>query len=184
MYLPADFFKQFGNAIINACEQTPIFPSVKAAQMALETGYGKSKIGNNMFGIKADGPHSPYWSGKAMSADTTEVINGKSGSYKLAFRAYNSIADSIRDHTYFLLQNSRYRKAGVFTAKTPEDQARALQAAGYATDAGYAQKLIQIIERYRLKSLDEKKKRMKTIELSIASVLLIIAGYFLYKNFK
>jgi flagellum-specific peptidoglycan hydrolase FlgJ len=184
MYLPADFFKQFGNSIIEACQGTPIFPSVKAAQMALETGYGKSKVGNNMFGIKASGAHSPYWSGRAQTAKTTEVIEGKAGTYNLAFREYNSISDSIRDHSYFLLQNPRYRKAGVFGASTPEQQAKALQAAGYATDPGYADKLIQIINRYGLKSLDEKKKRMKKIELTIAVTLLIISGYFLYKNFR
>ena len=157
MYLPADFFRQYGPAIVEACQGTAIFPSVKAAQMALETGYGKSKVGNNMFGIKAQGATSPYWKGKTISANTTEVIQGKAGTFNLAFRDYNSVADSIRDHSYFLLQNPRYRKAGVFSAKTPQDQTRALQAAGYATDPGYSDKLIQIIARYGLESLDKKK---------------------------
>jgi len=157
MYLPADFFRQFGPDIIDACQGTPIFPSVKAAQMALETGYGKSKVGNNMFGIKASGSASPYWKGERINAQTTEVIQGKAGNYALDFRAYKSVADSIRDHSYFLLQNPRYRKAGVFSATTPQDQARALQAAGYATDPDYASKLISIIARYKLESLDKKK---------------------------
>jgi len=158
MYLPADFFTQFSPEILAACQGTPLFPSVTAAQAALETGYGKSKIANNMFGIKAIGAHSPYWKGAAQAAKTTEVLNGTAGTYNLEFRAYDSVTDSIKDHSYFLLQNPRYSKAGVFTAKTPEDQARALQAAGYATDPGYADKLIQIINKYSLKSLDEKKK--------------------------
>lgn len=157
MLLPQDFFKKYADDIIKAVKDTGLFPSVKAAQMALETGYGKSKVGNNMFGIKATGKHSPYWKGRQVTASTTEVINGKAGTYNLPFREYNSISDSIADHTHFLIVNPRYKAAGVFTAKTPEDQARALQLAGYATDPDYSKKLIQIINRYNLKSLDEKK---------------------------
>ena len=163
MFLPGDFFQQYGNAIVKACLNTPIFPSVKAAQMALETGYGKSKVGNNMFGIKAAGAYTPYWKGDKTNAKTTEVIQGQAGSYNLDFRAYKSTADSIADHNIFLLENPRYRKAGVFSAKTPQDQARALQAAGYATDPGYAEKLIGLINRYNLESLDKKKKENENL---------------------
>jgi len=158
MYLPQDFIRQFSADVIDASQGTGLFPSVIMAQMCLESGYGKSKIGNNMFGIKASGAHSPYWTGAAMNADTTEVINGSAGTYNLAFRSYTSISDSIRDHSYFLLQNPRYRQHGVLGATTAQDQARALQAAGYATDPGYAAKLIQIIAKYNLESLDIKKK--------------------------
>ncbi|MCX6265877.1 MAG: glucosaminidase domain-containing protein [Bacteroidetes bacterium] len=179
MFLPGDFFKKYGAALVEATQGTPLFPSIKAAQAALETGYGKSTIGNNLFGIKAAGAHSPYWQGKAQAAKTTEVLNGKAGTYNLEFRAYNSTADSIKDHSYFLLQNPRYKKAGVFTATTPEQQARALQAAGYATDPAY-----DIITKYGLKSLDKKKSSSMQIEIAIAAVLLAIAGYFLYKNFR
>jgi flagellum-specific peptidoglycan hydrolase FlgJ len=145
MYLPQDFISQYSDDVIQASQGNNLFPSVIMAQMCLETGYGKSKVGNNMFGVKATGAHSPYWNGAAMNADTTEVIDGQSGTYNLAFRAYDSIAQSIKDHSYFLLQNPRYKAAGVFDAATPQDQARALQAAGYATDPDYATKLISTI---------------------------------------
>lgn len=182
MYLPADFFRQYGPAVIEATAGTNIFPSVKAAQMALETGYGRSKVGNNMFGIKATGAHSPYWKGALVSAETTEVTAGQAARLQQPFRQYASVADSIRDHSYFLLANPRYRKAGVFSAKTPADQARALQAAGYATDPGYADKLISIINRYGLTSLDEKKKCMKMVETAGALALIALAVWLLYKN--
>lgn len=153
----SDFINQYGGSVISACSGTGIFPSVKMAQMILETGWGKSKVGNNMFGIKASGKPSPYWSGKAINADTTEFIAGKEGAYKLPFRAYDSIEQSIKDHTYFLQSNARYKNAGVFSASTPEEQAQALQNAGYATAPGYAAALTNIINSYNLKSLDEKK---------------------------
>ena len=153
-----DFINQYSAPVISACSGTGIFPSIKMAQAILETGWGKSKVGNNMFGIKAAGKKSPYWNGSAINADTTEYIQGESGTYNLAFRKYDSVEASIRDHTHFLQNNSRYKKAGVFKAKTPEQQAQALQNAGYATAPGYAAALINIINSYNLKSLDEKKK--------------------------
>ncbi|MCX6250732.1 MAG: glucosaminidase domain-containing protein [Bacteroidetes bacterium] len=157
MYLPQDFIRDHSEAVLEASLNTPLLPSVIMAQMGLETGWGKSKVGNNMFGIKAEGQKSPYWEGAVMNADTTEFVAGQARSYNLAFRAYRSITDSIKDHSYFLLQNPRYRKAGVFAAKTAAEQAIALQSAGYATDPEYADKLIQVMDRYDLYELDKKK---------------------------
>jgi len=152
-----DFINKYSGAVITACDGTGIFPSVKMAQMILETGWGKSKVGNNMFGIKAAGKKSPYWNGAAIKADTTEFIQGESGTYNMAFRKYDSIESSIKDHTNFLQQNSRYASAGVFTAKTPQEQAQALQSAGYATAPNYAASLISVIKSYNLENLDKKK---------------------------
>jgi len=155
-----DFIAKYEAAVISACAGSGIFPSVKMAQAALETGWGKSiETGNNnMFGIKAQGVKTPYWSGNTIVANTREVIDGVSAQYNLAFRQYATVADSIRDHTYFLQSNPRYKANGVFAATTPEDQCRALQTAGYATDPNYAATLISLINGYNLKQLDQKKK--------------------------
>jgi flagellum-specific peptidoglycan hydrolase FlgJ len=156
---PTEFIAKYSSAVVKACVGTGIFPSVKLAQMALETGWGKAIPANNAFGIKAKGATGKYWDGSVYNSRTKEVINGQTISIVDGFRAYESVQDSISDHNEFLKVNSRYTKAGVFSAATPEDQARALLAAGYATDPGYADKLISIINKYGLKSLDEKKKR-------------------------
>lgn len=154
---PQEFISKYGLDFVLATNGTTLFPSVKAAQAALETGWGKSPTkGLNMFGIKAKGAYTPYWHGEKTAETTREVINGQSITIQDGFRAYASLADSIRDHTYFLQTNSRYNP--VFAAKTPEDQARALQAAGYATDPNYASTLISIINKYNLKELDKKKR--------------------------
>lgn len=153
---PAEFIKKYSNIIVETCIGTGIFPSVKMAQMALETGWGKSIVGNNLFGIKARGNYTPFWKGAKIYADTTEYISGSYGNYNEPFRNYATQADSVKDHTYFLQNNKRYSK--VFTADTPEQQAKELQAAGYATDPNYANKLISIINKYNLKTLDQKKK--------------------------
>ncbi|MDD3739134.1 MAG: glucosaminidase domain-containing protein [Lentimicrobiaceae bacterium] len=146
----------YGEVIIEATIGTPLFPSVKFAQLCLETGYGRSIVGNNLFGIKGRGKKTPFWDGSIIYADTKENVNGTTGTYNEPFRNYKSQTDSVRDHNHLLLTLSRYRI--VRQAQTPEAQARALQQAGYATDANYANKLINIINKYNLKTLDEKKK--------------------------
>ena len=153
---PVEFIEKFGKYFVEATEGTTIFPSVKAAQCVQETGWGQHSIGNNIFGIKADGQYSKYWKGASTKAVSPEVNNGVTSSEKSSFRVYNSPEDSIRDHTEFLKQNARYD--AVFNATTPEEQAQAIQAAGYATDPNYAANLISIINKNDFKKLDKKKR--------------------------
>ena len=153
---PTAFLNKFGNAFAVACLGTGLFPSVKLAQAAIESGWGKSVPGNNLFGIKASGSHTPYWNGDYVTAGTTEYHDGSYVPQNSRFRKYATVGDSVKDHTYFLQQYKRYAK--VFTAQTPEEQANALQEAGYATDPNYAGKIISIINTYNFKRFDEKKK--------------------------
>jgi|TARA_B100000035_G_scaffold71079_1_gene58450 hypothetical protein len=150
---PNEFKRVYGPIMKEAVKGTPIFASVKLAQMALETGWGKSTIANanNLFGIKGSGS-SPYWDGTVQKAETEEVYDGKRGTYNLGFRKYKSPYDSIKDHNHLLMTKSRYKP--VREAKTPEDQAYALQEAGYATGEKYAETLISIINDYGFKDLD------------------------------
>ena len=154
---PQDFINTFNLPTIEACQGTGLLPSVKLAQSALETGWGASVIGeaNNMYGIKASGPYTPYWKGAFINKPTREYVNGEYITVVQPFRKYNSLADSIKDHTYFLQQFSRYNN--VFSSKTPEEQTQALQDAGYATDPDYASKLMSIINAHNLTELDKKK---------------------------
>lgn len=154
-----DFVSKYSEDIVFATQGTPLFPSVKMAQAALETGFGKSTIrsANNLFGIKATGSHTPYWRGDMVNVDTKEDYGAATLSIRDNFRAYKTLQDSIKDHSHLLMTLSRY--AAVRTASTPEEQAHAIKAGGYATDPMYAEKLIHIIEVYNLKELDLKKKQ-------------------------
>ena len=86
------------------------------------------------------------------------------------------------DHSYLIESQSRYQP--VRNAKTPEEQARALQDAGYATDPSYANKLISIINSYNLKQYDQKKKIMKYVETAAAVIGIAFAVWSLYKLWK
>lgn len=115
-------------------------------QAALESGWGKREIrmsdgstSYNLFGIKATGG----WKGKVAEVMTTEYENGVARKVKQPFRAYDSYEHALSDYARLITENSRYQH--VVTAANEKDAARKIQAAGYATDPRYADKLINVM---------------------------------------
>lgn len=116
------------------------------AQAAMESGWGKREIptadgkpSHNVFGIKA----TPDWQGASTTVMTTEYENGRAVKIPQRFKVYDSYLSAIEDYISLLTTNPRYRE--VVNARQPEVGAYALQRAGYATDPGYGEKLVQII---------------------------------------
>ena len=130
------------------CERESCIPAAfTVAQAALESGWGSSALFRlvfNIFGVKADSS----WHGDTISMKTAEYVKGKRVIVPAKWRKYASYAESIADHSKFLTTNPRYKKA--LTITDPIEFARAIQAAGYATDPKYADKLISIMKRYKL----------------------------------
>ncbi|HEA31137.1 MAG TPA: LysM peptidoglycan-binding domain-containing protein [Leeuwenhoekiella sp.] len=120
--------------------------SITLAQAVLESGAGKGALtlkANNHFGIKC---HD--WTGDVVYHD--DDARGE------CFRKYKDPQYSFRDHSLFLSGRQRY--ASLFDLK-PDDYegwAYGLRKAGYATDRKYPEKLIGIIERYRLYIYDSE----------------------------
>lgn len=132
--------------MMNASKETAAMlhqpEQVIVAQAALESGWGRYAIGNNIFGIKAD----KSWKGPVLVRRTAEQNPDGSVYYVDApFREYPSLAACIADHFAFLRDNARYGAAGVFLAKTPEEYFAALKRAGYATDVDYVAKLMAMM---------------------------------------
>ncbi len=147
--ITSGFLDKYHNDIINATKGTGLFPSVKMAQMIIESSWGNgitAKQANNFFGIKADAG----WKGEKKQFNTPK--DGKPVNY---FRVYKTPLESIKDHTAFLKSNSRYPKAGVFTATTPEEQITRIAKAGYAESGKYDKAIINLINAYKLKELDK-----------------------------
>jgi peptidoglycan hydrolase FlgJ len=118
-------------------------------QAALETGWGKKEIkgsdgtqSNNLFGIKAGGS----WTGKTVSAVTTEYINGEKQTRVEKFRAYDSYADSFKDFANMISSNPRYQNV-LKNLSNINSYADAMAKAGYATDPEYAKKLASVIKK-------------------------------------
>lgn len=125
-----------------------ILPSLTIAQAILETGWGKSSLGNNLFGIKAD----KNWTGRKQLSKTTEYVGGKLINVDAWFRDYDSIYESLEDR-YKFLQAKRYSKVvGETNYKKASEE---IYKAGYATDPLYSTKLIQIIEQNKLYEIDK-----------------------------
>ena len=87
-------------------EKYGILPSLTIAQAALESGWGKSHIENNLFGMKA----GTSWAGGTATRATREFVNGKWVTIEAKFRAYGSFNESIEDHAKLLGTASRYKK--------------------------------------------------------------------------
>lgn len=123
-----------------AAQALGVSPVGILAQAALETGWGRHAPGNNLFGIKA----GTDWQGPSLRELSAEVSGGVRSLGQAAFRAYRSVAASVHDYAS-LLESPRYAAVrghgedlGAF--------ARGLQQAGYATDPGYASKLLQVAD--------------------------------------
>ncbi|WJV52174.1 flagellar assembly peptidoglycan hydrolase FlgJ [Prodigiosinella aquatilis] len=146
-------------------EQSGIPHHLIVAQAALESGWGKHEIptadgqsSHNIFGIKA----GSNWDGPVTEITTTEYEQGVAKKVKAKFRVYSSYLEAISDYVKLLTQNPRY--ADVVNATTAEQGAMALQQAGYATDPGYAKKLVNMIQ--QMKSTGEKAVKAYTHDLS------------------
>jgi len=127
-----------------------ILPSLAIAQAILESGWGTSDLArkaNALFGIKA----GTAWKGPRVDIKTHEHVDANRVGVTAAFRAYCSWEESIADHGK-LLRASRYK--AVLGERDYKKACRAVHAAGYATDPGYADYLIRLIERYDLTQWD------------------------------
>ena len=167
-----EFLDKYSDAVIRATSGTELYPSVKMAQMIVESGWGSSdtvKYANNMFGIKK----GIGWTGKTITFNTPNDANKKS-----VFRKYDSPEDSIKDHTSFLLKNPRYKKNGVFSATSPEAQCYAIEKSGYAEADNYADYLITLIRQNKLKQLDNKQKVNPFANFIFYSPLVFFFSFF------
>ena len=67
------FVNEVAPGAMETYRQYGILPSITIAQAILESGWGKHRIGNNIFGIKAGSD----WQGKTVTKQTTEYKNGQ-----------------------------------------------------------------------------------------------------------
>lgn len=144
---PRDFVRELWPHAKKAADELGVSPKVLVAQAALETGWGQHAMcradgahSNNLFGIKSGGG----WQGDSVSADSNEFEDGRMVSRRSDFRAYDSLADGMHGYVDFLRQNPRYRAA--LASHDDASFVRGLQAAGYATDPAYADKVLQVAD--------------------------------------
>lgn len=141
------YINQYKDIAIEQMQRWGIPASITLAQGLFESGAGQSRLavkGNNHFGIKCNG-----WDGRKIYQD--DDTDGE------CFRAYESVYQSYEDHSRFLANGKRY--ASLFNYETTDYRAwaKGLKAAGYATNPQYANKLIELIQLYKLYQYDNAK---------------------------
>ena len=142
------YINQYKDIAIEQMQRYRIPASITLAQGLLESGAGRSELtrnSNNHFGIKCNN----NWTGRRTYHDDDAKND--------CFRVYDSAYESYEDHSKFLSGNQRYRQ--LFQLKTIDYKgwAKGLKACGYATSPVYAEKLIEIIQLYKLYQYDSAK---------------------------
>jgi flagellar protein FlgJ len=143
---PESFVARFLDDATAAANALGIEPRLLLAQAALETGWGASapqradgKPSNNLFGIKA----GASWRGDRVAHWTIEHEHGVAQRKREEFRAYDDASQSFADYVRLIGGSPRYA-AALDQAHDADGFARAVTAAGYATDPHYAEKWLSI----------------------------------------
>ncbi len=142
------YIDQYKDLAIAEMLKYDIPASITLAQGLLESGAGMSELarkGNNHFGIKC---HD--WGGATTYHDDDEEQE--------CFRKYRDVYESYEDHSRFLARQPRYRSLFRLKRTDYKGWARGLKKCGYATSPTYANKLIGIIELYKLHKYDKATK--------------------------
>lgn len=180
-YTRSQFIEKVGPLAQKDAKSSKVLASLTIAQAILESNDGNSGLtvqGHALFGIKA----SSSWRGKIWTGKTIEYYDGNRTSITAGFRAYESWEESIADHSALLTGISRY--SDVVGEGNYTKACKAIQAAGYATDPQYANKLIKLIEDNNLTRFDKEIVVDDTI-LSGAVSKIILSGINLnYNNWK
>ena len=135
------YIQRFNDIAIKEMIRTGVPASITLAQGILESQSGESdlvKRSNNHFGIKC----KPEWTGPRVFHNDDE--KGE------CFRVYPTAEDSYKDHSDFLRTRSHYDFLFKLDPTNYEAWAKGLKKAGYATEKGYPQKLIKLINEYQL----------------------------------
>ena len=155
-----EFISSIVNGAIEGWVDYGVLPSLTIAQAIIESAWGQSSLSatyHNLFGIKA----GSSWTGDTVNMSTGEYYNGSYTTIVDAFRAYNSNNDSVKDHSLFLVNNSRYSNllwdtsSDRVTAKIYQD--------GYATAPTYTSTLRNVISNYNLNVFDQVAFKIKNM---------------------
>ena len=140
------YIEKYAEYAVQCQNEHHIPASITLAQGILESAAGESSLAkecNNHFGIKCGND----WYGRSTRKDDDRPNE--------CFRCYKSVKESYDDHAAFL---KRQRYAFLYDYKITDYKswANGLKQAGYATDPKYPQKLITIIETYKLYEFDSQ----------------------------
>lgn len=146
-----DFIESIALYAIKYMKTEGILASLTIAQAILESNWGRSELAvnaNNLFGIKASLP----WVGPKYRKKTKEFMNKKWIEITVEYCYFESVEECIEYRSSIFLKKPRYKRLwGVMDYK---EASQIIYECGYATDPNYPQKLIEVIEKYKLYQFD------------------------------
>lgn len=151
-----DFIDKVAPEAVKLKATYQVLPSITIAQAILESDWGQSQLTakyNNLFGVKDDRTENT----KEMT--TQEYLNGEWKTVTASFRVYASYRDSLLEHAQLFHKGTTWNAnqyQHFLAAKNYQEAAKALETDGYATDPGYAEKLIELIQQYHLDDYDKQ----------------------------
>lgn len=159
------FFEKYAPYAMAEQQRCGVPASITLAQMALESSFGTSTPAlqsNNYFGIKA---HDGYTQEGHYDRYTDD-------NYKEKFCRYQSVEESIADHSRLLTTEKYQQKISKEIRLHPSDSEhlswiRGIKAAGYATDSNYVNKIESIISKFGLAEYDAVAATAKQQGVSI-----------------
>jgi LysM repeat protein len=135
------YINSYKELAIEEMLRTGVPASIKLAQGILESQFGESplaKNANNHFGIKC----KTEWTGEKTYQD--DDAKGE------CFRVYSDAAQSYKDHSDFLKTRPHYAFLFKLEPTDITGWAYGLKRAGYATSPTYPEKLLRVVEDYKL----------------------------------
>lgn len=139
------YIKKFAKIAKSEQKKHGIPASISLAQGLIESRAGTSKLAvnnNNHFGMKCF----------SKNCNKGHCTNHTDDTHKDFFRKYPDSIESWKDHSRMLSQG-RYAKLKKYGSDYRK-WAYGLKSIGYATDKSYAEKLIGVIEKYKLNQYD------------------------------
>ncbi len=143
---PTQYIDNFKDEAIKEMLMYNIPASITLAQGMLESGNGNSDLAvyaNNHFGIKCH----QEWNGPTFIKDDDAKDE--------CFRKYSSVLDSYTDHSNFLKSRTRYAELFELQRTDYKGWAKGLKTTGYATDPKYTQRILELIDTYKLYQYDQ-----------------------------
>lgn len=157
------YINEYKDIAIQEMIRTGVPASITLAQGILESSCGQSdlcKKSNNHFGIKCKND----WTGDRVFHDDDLKHE--------CFRSYPNAAASFQDHSNFLKNRPYYQSLFQLNPTDYEGWAYGLKKAGYATEKDYAQRLIELIEKYNLNdyteiALNKEKQQQNIVQATV-----------------
>lgn len=189
----AERIQRIGEMCMADYQESGVLASVSAAQCILESACLTSELAenaNNCFGMKTmlsgNDWEGSTWDGDSVYTKLTgEEYDGTEVTVEADFRQYDSIEESVADHSAYLLGaqsgDGSLRYEGLLGETDYKTAVQIIKDGGYATDSSYVEKVCNIIERYDLTQFDKISGTGKKTKNKKASSKTEATGDSLYR---